>query len=74
MESYDETLFDELRAWRAEVAKEQSLPAYMVLADKTLKGIAALKPRDEQELKTVSGIGPQKLERYGADILKLTTT
>lgn len=74
VESYDETLFDELRAWRAEVAKEQSLPAYMVLADKTLKGIAALKPRDEQELKTVSGIGPQKLERYGADILKLTTT
>lgn len=74
LESYDEELFKALKKWRTEQAKEQSVPTYMVLADKTLKFIAAIKPTDSKQLSNISGIGEQKLERYSKDILELTTS
>ena len=62
---YDEGLFDELRALRRRLADEQSVPAFVVFSDATLKAMAAAKPTDHQAMLRVSGVGPAKLERYG---------
>ena len=63
--------FDRLRNWRLEKAKEKSVPAYVILPDRTLLDIAARMPRDQRELLAISGVGPAKLELYGADLLRL---
>ena len=62
---YDEGLFDELRALRRRLADEQSVPAFVVFSDATLKAMAAARPTDRQAMLRVSGVGPAKLERYG---------
>ena len=62
-------LFEALRAWRAEQAREQGVPAYVVFNDATLRGIAAVKPADEDALSEISGVGGAKLERYGRAVL-----
>jgi ATP-dependent DNA helicase RecQ len=67
----DTPLFDALRAWRADVAREQCVPAYVVLHDKTLHELAARRPANLAELMTVPGIGQAKADRYGAALLKL---
>jgi ATP-dependent DNA helicase RecQ len=67
----DEALFERLRAWRRETADAQSVPAFVVLADRTLRALAAARPANETELADVSGIGPAKLERYGAALLEV---
>jgi DNA helicase-2/ATP-dependent DNA helicase PcrA len=69
--SYDEELFERLREWRRSRADEDSVPAYVVFTDATLQLIAELKPRTPQALLDISGIGRQKLDRYGADVLEL---
>lgn len=71
LEEYDEATFQKLKTWRTKQAATQSVPAYVVLPDKTLKLIAAKLPKDNQELSQISGIGTQKLDKYSADILKL---
>jgi ATP-dependent DNA helicase UvrD/PcrA len=58
-----------LRDWRARRAKTDQVPAYVVLNDRHLRGIAVAKPRDATELVACDGIGPAKLERYGDEIL-----
>lgn len=58
-----------LRAWRAERARTDGVPAYVVLNDKHLDGIAAAGPTSPRELIACDGIGPTKLERYGDEIL-----
>ena len=60
-----------LRAWRAEKSREQGVPAYIILLDRTLAELALLRPTDEEELLDVPGIGVAKAERYGADLLTL---
>ena len=67
----DAGLLEQLKVWRLEQAREQSVPAYVILHDRTLAEIAALRPRDMDELATISGIGAKKLERYGAALLTL---
>ena len=62
---YDEGLFYELRALRRRLADEQSVPAFVVFSDATLKAMAAARPTDHQAMLRVSGVGPAKLERYG---------
>jgi superfamily II DNA helicase RecQ len=62
---------DEAKLLDSKVAKIQSVPSYVVLGDKTLKFIAAIKPQSFDELENIHGIGAQKLARYGEDILKL---
>ena len=69
--AYDEQLFERLREWRAEQARSQSVPAYVVFTDATLTALAELRPTTEAQLLAVSGIGRAKLERYGADVLGL---
>ena len=66
---YDEGLFDELRALRRRLADDQSVPAFVVFSDATLKAMAAARPADRQAMLRVSGVGPAKLERYGEAFL-----
>ncbi len=67
-------LLDQLKAWRLEQARQQAVPAYVILHDRTLAEIAALRPGDMNALGMVSGIGAKKLERYGAALLELVRT
>jgi len=64
-------LWDRLRAWRASIAKEHGIPAYVVFHDATLAELARACPDTEDALGKISGVGARKLERYGADLLKL---
>jgi ATP-dependent DNA helicase RecQ len=64
-------LFEALRAWRAEQAKAQGVPAYVILHDKTLNELAARQPTSPDALLDVPGIGQAKAERYGAALLVL---
>ncbi|MEV0396562.1 DNA helicase RecQ [Polymorphospora rubra] len=66
-------LFERLRAWRAATAKEQGVPAYVVFHDATLRQIAADAPASLAELGRVSGVGENKLAKYGQSILELLT-
>lgn len=63
------TLRESLTEWRRERCAADGVPAYVVLDNKTLDAIAAATPTNLGELGAISGIGPAKLERYGADIL-----
>ena len=62
-------VFEQLRAWRAATAKEQGVPAYVIFHDATLRQIAAQAPATLAELGTVSGVGENKLAKYGQQIL-----
>jgi ATP-dependent DNA helicase RecQ len=64
-------LWERLRAWRAAIAKEHGVPAYVVFHDATLAELARLRPNDEAGLAQISGVGQRKLERYGASLLEL---
>ena len=63
--------FAALKAWRGEVAREHKLPAYVIFHDATLAAIATRAPQSMADLEGVSGIGPTKLERYGAEVLRV---
>ncbi len=58
-----------LRAWRAETARREKVPAYVIMNDEELGGIATRCPRSLAELAACRGIGPIRLERYGDEIL-----
>lgn len=61
--------FTALKAWRAEIAREHNLPAYVIFHDATLAAIAALAPQSLRDLEGVSGIGAAKLDKYGPAVL-----
>jgi len=65
----DNTLLEALRRWRRERAAEDGVPAYVVFHDTTLVEIADSHPRTLPALRRIRGLGPVKLERYGAEIL-----
>ncbi|NYH80031.1 DNA helicase-2/ATP-dependent DNA helicase PcrA [Actinopolyspora biskrensis] len=67
----DDELLARLRSWRTERAHELKVPAYVVFSDATLIAIAEQRPGDTESLGKVSGVGPTKLERFGADVLSL---
>jgi DNA helicase-2/ATP-dependent DNA helicase PcrA len=71
--SYDEELFERLREWRKLRADAEEVPAFVVFSDATLQLIAELKPTSTKALLGISGIGPQKLEKYGDDVLELVS-
>jgi len=60
-----------LKAWRAEVAKEHNLPAYVIFHDATLALIASADPQNLNDLNGISGIGAKKLEAYGQEVLQV---
>jgi ATP-dependent DNA helicase RecQ len=61
--------FAALKAWRADTARAQELPAYVIFHDATLAAIAARAPQTLADLQGISGIGAAKLDKYGADVL-----
>ncbi|HET7235275.1 MAG TPA: ATP-dependent DNA helicase UvrD2 [Actinomycetota bacterium] len=69
----DGPLFQHLRRWRAERAKQQGVPAYVVFHDATLATIAERRPRDRRDLAGVPGVGPKKLELYADDVLDIVS-
>jgi len=69
--SYDEELFERLRAWRKERADQDSVPAFVVFTDATLQLIAEQRPTSPAALLRISGVGPAKLERYGDGLLEV---
>jgi ATP-dependent DNA helicase RecQ len=60
-----------LRAWRSELARTRGVPAYVVLHDATIDGIAASRPTTPEQLREIPGIGDKKLERYGRELIVL---
>jgi len=63
--------FAALKAWRAEVAREHNLPAYVVFHDATLAEMARAMPSTLEDLAGINGVGTTKLDRYGAEILRV---
>ena len=63
--------FESLKAWRAEVAREHNLPAYIVFHDATLAEMAQAQPDSLDALGQISGVGAKKLEAYGREILRV---
>ncbi len=62
-------VFERLRTWRTAIAKEQGVPAYVIFQNATLQEIAASAPSTLGELGTISGVGENKLAKYGQPIL-----
>jgi ATP-dependent DNA helicase RecQ len=65
----DESLLEALRAWRLKAARGK--PAYTVANNRTLEGIAAVRPRAMTRLAEIHGVGPAFLKRHGDDVLEL---
>ena len=63
-------LFEVLRKLRLEIAKEESMPPYIIFSDKTLIDMCVKKPSDEEEMLNVSGGGENKLKKYGQRFLE----
>lgn len=68
---FDEQLFDALREWRLEQAEEQSVPAFVVFTDATLRALAEQKPAELGDLMKIPGIGSAKCERYGRQLIEV---
>jgi ATP-dependent DNA helicase RecQ len=64
-------LFEKLRAWRAAIAKQYGVPAYVVFHDGTLRAIAQARPLELDQLRGISGVGEKKLASYGESLLEL---
>ncbi len=62
-------IFEQLRAWRAAAAKEQGVPAYVILHDATLREIATVRPATLADLGKINGVGENKLAKYGQQVL-----
>ena len=69
----DEALAARIKEWRAEEAKRLRVPAYVVMHDRTLTAVALARPRNPRQLLEIDGMGPAKVERFGAAILGLCT-
>ncbi|WP_256840971.1 ATP-dependent DNA helicase UvrD2 [Ornithinimicrobium cryptoxanthini] len=67
--TYDEATFERLRDWRLATSRDQDVPAFVVFTDATLTAIAESGPTTLQGLADIAGVGPRKLELYGADVL-----
>ena len=65
--------YSALKAWRAEVAKEHNLPAYVIFHDATLAAIAQKAPQSMDDLQGISGMGTKKLEAYAHEVLRVVS-
>ena len=69
-QTVDNGLFERLRVLRRALAEENHVPAYVVFSDRTLSEMAASMPRDSVEMLAVSGVGEQKMQKYGREFLE----
>lgn len=72
--AHDEPLFEALRSWRAGAAREQSVPAYIVFSDATLRAVAAARPASLADLDGITGIGAKKRDAYGEALLSVVAS
>lgn len=72
--SYDENLFELLKAERKKVAKSKGLPPYVIFQDPSLEEMATVYPTTREELAQINGVGMGKVAKFGASFLKLITT
>ena len=71
LSSSEEVLYQELRDWRLKEARRRRVPAFTVLTNAALQGIARSRPLDDDQLLAVHGVGPKIIEKHGTDILKV---
>lgn len=67
----DDSLFGRLKVWRLELARQKSVPPYVIFKNSVLEEISSVKPTNDMELLQINGIGDAKLRQYGADILRI---
>lgn len=67
---HDSDLRDRLKKWRRRVANELRVEQYVVLPNETLRDIAHIRPRSHEELLTIGGIGPARLDAHGDSLLR----
>ena len=67
----EEALYRELKVLRKQLADARNVPAYVIFSDATLQQMARFRPGTEAELLALSGVGPKKLQQYGAAFLRL---
>ena len=70
-DSTNSALLEALQLWRRERAKQDAVPAYVIAHDSTLQAIADDKPTTAAALRRVKGMGPVKVDQYGAEILAI---
>ena len=67
----DDSLFGRLKEWRLKLAREKSVPPYVIFKNSVLEDISSEKPQTDMELLQINGIGDAKLKQYGSDILRI---
>ncbi len=67
-------LYDALRTWRAEEAKKEGVPHYLILNNRQMAEVASQQPTTLTALQTISGIGGSKVDKFGRDIVQLVAT
>ena len=72
LQAADTPLFEALRLHRSELARQQAVPPYVILHDKTLHAICEMKPDTTEQLAEIPGIGARKLELYGEELIRIT--
>ena len=70
----DTALFERLRLWRSEQARQQGVPAYVIFTDATLRALAQARPATREELVGITGIGESKRERFGEAVIAILST
>ena len=67
----DDALFGKLRAWRMDQARKEQIAPFMIFSDAVLHELASYKPQSRQELLNIKGIGENKIQKYGGDVLQI---
>jgi len=67
-------VFNLLREWRAKRSREEGVPPYILFTNKQLAEIVKKRPDSLSELEKIDGVGSQKIEKYGSDVVKITAT
>lgn len=67
----NDEVFNQLRGWRARIAREEQVPAYIIFSDATLQAVSEALPRTVDELYGISGIGRKKAQLFGQDVLEI---
>ncbi len=65
------SMFEKLKNWRYQVSKEEGIPPYMIMHDRTLLELCERMPISKEELSEIRGIGPAKIRRYGSGLLNV---
>ena len=65
------SLFEKLRELRSELARDANVPAYIIFSDASLKDMEDQEPKTPEEFLDIHGVGQAKMEKYGADFIKL---